>query len=66
MSVIVILIGASLLVALFFLGAFIWSIRSGQYEDDYTPSIRMLFENNSTENKSNSQIKTNVDGTGKV
>jgi len=54
------------LVALFFLGAFIWSIRSGQYEDDYTPSIRMLFENNSTENKSNSQIKTNVDGTGKV
>ena len=66
MSVILILIGASLLVALFFLGAFIWSIRSGQYEDDYTPSVRMLFDNNSRNNKSETQINSNVDGTGKV
>lgn len=53
MSVIFILIGASLIVALVFLGAFIWSVRSGQYEDDYTPSVRMLFEDKKTEiNKS--------------
>jgi cbb3-type cytochrome oxidase maturation protein len=44
MSVIFILVGFSLLVALFFLGSFIWAIKNGQYEDDYTPSIRMLFD----------------------
>jgi len=45
MSAIFIMIGASLLVALGFLIAFIWSVKSGQFDDDYTPSIRMLFDN---------------------
>ena len=45
MSVIFILIAASLLIALGFLIAFIWSVKTDQYEDDYTPSVRMLFEN---------------------
>ncbi len=45
MSVIIILIGASLLVAGGFLIAFIWSVKNGQYDDDYTPAVRMLFEN---------------------
>jgi cbb3-type cytochrome oxidase maturation protein len=57
MSAIFILIGASLLVALGFLAAFIWSVKSGQYEDDYTPSVRMLFDNfhskKTNENKTN-------------
>ena len=44
MSVLVLLILVSLLVALGFLAAFLWSVRSGQYEDDYTPAVRMLFE----------------------
>ena len=44
MSVIILLIGVSLLVALIFLAGFIWSVRSGQYEDKYTPSVRMLFD----------------------
>lgn len=44
MSVIVILILASLLVAGGFLAAFLWAVKSGQYEDKYTPSIRILFE----------------------
>ena len=44
MNIIFILIGISLLVAVTFLGAFLWAVRSGQYEDDYTPSVRMLFE----------------------
>jgi cbb3-type cytochrome oxidase maturation protein len=39
-----IMIGASLLLAVGFLIAFIWSVKSNQYEDDYTPSIRMLFD----------------------
>ena len=44
MSIIFLLIGISLLVALTFLAAFFWAVRSGQYEDDYTPAVRMLFD----------------------
>ncbi len=44
MSVILILVIASLTVALGFLAAFIWSVKSGQFDDDYTPSVRMLFD----------------------
>jgi cbb3-type cytochrome oxidase maturation protein len=44
MSVLLVLIGVSLLVAAGFLGAFLWAVRSGQFDDRYTPSIRMLFE----------------------
>ena len=44
MSVIVILIGFSILVAGGFLIAFLWAVRSGQYDDNYTPSVRMLFD----------------------
>lgn len=46
MSVIIILISASLVIAAGFLMAFIWSVSSGQYDDDYTPSVRMLFDDN--------------------
>lgn len=38
------LTGISLLLALFFLGAFVWAAKSGQFEDDFTPSVRILFE----------------------
>ena len=51
MSALYLLIIASLLVALGFLGAFIWSVRKGHYDDDYTPSVRILLddsEKNST------------------
>jgi cbb3-type cytochrome oxidase maturation protein len=44
MSVIILLIIASLIVGLIFLGAFIWSVRTGQYEDTLTPSMRMLLD----------------------
>jgi cbb3-type cytochrome oxidase maturation protein len=44
LSALFILIGISILVAGSFLAAFLWSVKSGQYDDDYTPSIRMLFE----------------------
>lgn len=44
MSVIFILVGFSLLAALFFLASFIWAVKNGQYDDDYTPSVRMLFD----------------------
>jgi cbb3-type cytochrome oxidase maturation protein len=42
MSVIFLLIPLSVIIAACFLGAFIWAVRSGQYEDTVTPSIRVL------------------------
>ncbi len=51
MSVIIILVIVSVIVAGGFLAAFIWSVKKGQYDDDYTPSVRMLFDDTSTENK---------------
>lgn len=44
MSALFVLLIVSLIVAVGFLAAFIWAMRSGQYDDSYTPSIRMLFE----------------------
>ena len=44
MSVIYLLITISIVVAIVFLGAFIKAVKSGQYDDDYTPSVRMLFD----------------------
>ena len=44
MSVVVVLIGFSILVAAGFLGAFLWAVRNGQFEDRYTPSVRMLLD----------------------
>jgi cbb3-type cytochrome oxidase maturation protein len=44
MSVIYVLLTISIVVAVIFFIAFIHSVRSGQYEDSYTPSVRILFE----------------------
>lgn len=44
MSVIIILLIASITVAAIFLAAFIWGVRSGQFEDDYSPPARILFD----------------------
>jgi cbb3-type cytochrome oxidase maturation protein len=44
MSAIIFLIFLGILVAGGFLAAFIWAVRSGQYDDDYSPSVRMLFD----------------------
>ena len=44
MSALFVLIGISIIVAGSFLAAFLWSVNHGQYDDDYTPSIRMLFD----------------------
>ncbi len=44
MSVIYVLLTISIVVAVIFFIAFILSVKSGQYDDSYTPSVRMLFE----------------------
>ncbi|MCP4457373.1 MAG: cbb3-type cytochrome oxidase assembly protein CcoS [Cytophagales bacterium] len=58
MSVIILLIGCSLAVALLFLGAYLWAARSGQYDDDYTPSIRMLFDDELNQDSCQTPPKT--------
>lgn len=44
MSVIYLLISISIIVAIVFFIAFIMAVKKGQYDDDYTPSVRMLFD----------------------
>jgi cbb3-type cytochrome oxidase maturation protein len=44
MEIIFGLITISLCVAVLFLLAFVWAVRSHQYDDTYTPAVRMLFE----------------------
>lgn len=44
MNIIYMLLAISVVVALLFLAAFIFSVKLGQYDDTYTPSVRMLFD----------------------
>ena len=44
MSVIYLLISISIVLAIGFFIAFILAVKTGQYDDDYTPSVRMLFD----------------------
>ncbi len=44
MNIFYLLIGVSLFAALIFLVAFIWAVRNGQFDDNETPSMRMLFD----------------------
>jgi len=61
MSVIYILLSISIIVAVIFFIAFIVSVKNGQYDDSYTPSVRMLFEDElvKEENKPSKTKKTN-------
>lgn len=54
MSVIYLLISISIVVAVAFLFAFVRAVKSGQYDDDYTPSVRMLFDDEIKKTKKNS------------
>lgn len=44
MNIMFLLIGVSLLAAMVFLFLFIWAVKRGQYDDTYTPSVRILFD----------------------
>jgi cbb3-type cytochrome oxidase maturation protein len=48
MEIIILLILLSLIIAAGFLAAFLWAVRDGQYEDDYTPSVRILLDDKKT------------------
>ena len=49
------LISISIVVALCFLYAFIKAVRGGQFDDDYTPSVRMLFDDELVKEKNKNQ-----------
>ena len=61
MSVIYVLLTISLIVAVIFFIAFIFAIKNGQFDDDYTPSIRMLFEDELVKEKTKQSIQTKKD-----
>ena len=61
MNIFYLLIGVSLFAALIFLGAFIWAVKNGQFDDNKTPSIRILFDDDAVGNDEtdSSKNKTN-------
>jgi len=44
LTIVIFLLSVSLIVALFFLLAYVWSVRSGQFDDDYSPAHRIFFD----------------------
>jgi cbb3-type cytochrome oxidase maturation protein len=67
MSVLIILIGCSFLLAVGFLIAFIWSVKSGQMDDDYTPSVRILFDDFAdNSNKESEELASSTKRTHKI
>jgi cbb3-type cytochrome oxidase maturation protein len=56
MSVVIILISASLFVAIIFLVSFLWAVKNEQFDDTYTPSLRILND----ENINNVKLKDGV------
>ncbi|QHL89181.1 cbb3-type cytochrome oxidase assembly protein CcoS [Nibribacter ruber] len=57
MNIIYLLICISLVMAIIFLSAFLKAVRSGQFEDDYTPSVRILFDNELTHTPAQNNTK---------
>ena len=56
MNIIYVLLSISVVVAVVFFIAFIISVKRGQYDDTYTPSVRMLFEDEIIDSKEKSKI----------
>jgi cbb3-type cytochrome oxidase maturation protein len=55
------LIGVSLIAALVFLFLFVWAVKKGQYDDIYTPSVRILFDDNDVLSKNTqSEVKSDI------
>ncbi len=59
MSVIYILLAISIAVAIGFFIAFIVAVKKGQFDDSYTPSVRMLFEDELVKTNKTTQTKKN-------
>ncbi len=57
MEIIFLLILISLIVAAGFLMAYLWATKAGQFDDDYTPSVRMLFDDELVANQAPEEEK---------
>ena len=57
------MIAVSLASALIFLFSFIWATKDGQFDDEYGPSVRILFD---SENQKVEKDKTHTDGNPEV
>lgn len=66
MEVLYITIGVSIIVALLFFYAFIKSVKSGQYEDIYTPSVRMLFDDELVISKKEDKVESELELKSKI
>ena len=55
------LLTISICVAVVFFFVFVLSVKSGQYDDAYTPSVRMLFEDELVKSKENKTTKEKVE-----
>lgn len=63
MGIIYLMLIVSLVIALFFLFSFLWATKDGQYDDDYTPSVRMLFDDEESSQQLN---KNQTNGNSEV
>lgn len=69
MGIIYLMLIVSFIIALIFLIGFLWATKSGQFDDDYTPSIRVLFDDEITKNKNKeeiNQVKQSENGDSEV
>lgn len=66
MSVVFILVFVAILMAGGFLVAFVWAVRSGQYEDTYTPSVRILFDDMVKKKEPEDRSKKTEMGSGEM
>ncbi len=57
MNILYFLVGCSIVMALIFLGAFIWSLKDGQHDDVFTPGIRVLFDDELIDTIEEQEIK---------
>ncbi|SDH24387.1 cbb3-type cytochrome oxidase assembly protein CcoS [Winogradskyella thalassocola] len=61
MSVIYILLSVSVVIGVAFFVIFLMAVKSGQYDDDYTPSVRMLFEDELVKKQTKTTKQTKTD-----
>ncbi|MBL7958869.1 cbb3-type cytochrome oxidase assembly protein CcoS [bacterium] len=57
MTILIVLVITSLTLSVGFLIAFLWAVKSGQFDDTYTPSVRILLDGKRTENNRNNKSK---------
>ena len=65
MGIIYLMLTVSFIIAILFLIGFFWATKNGQFDDDYTPSVRMLFDDDEiVQNKESNNTNTNTNKNG--